>query len=203
MYNLRNLNDYEFEVLCKDIMQKKLNTELRVYKKGRDGGIDIRAICGRDIVIQVKHYINSSFSGLKRSLNREIDKVKNIKPSQYYICTSIDLTEANITEIYGMFEDYMENEGYIIDGTRINEFLEKEENKDIVKKNYKLWLAASNILELINSKDILLDSDELVEEIKRESKLYVKTDSYVEANKILEQKNIIIIQGDPGVGKST
>ena len=74
MYNLRNLNDYEFEVLCKDIMQKKLNTELRVYKKGRDGGIDIRAICGRDIVIQVKHYINSSFSGLKRSLNREIDK---------------------------------------------------------------------------------------------------------------------------------
>lgn len=203
MYNLRNLNDYEFEVLCKDIMQKKLNTELRVYKKGRDGGIDIRAICGRDIVIQVKHYINSSFSDLKGSLKKEIDKVKKIETSQYYICTSRDLTEANIKEIYTMFEDYMENEGYIIDGTRINEFLEKEENKDIVKKNYKLWLAASNILELINSKDILLDSDELVEEIKRESKLYVKTDSYVEANKILEQKNIIIIQGDPGVGKST
>jgi hypothetical protein len=30
MYNFRNLNDYEFELLCKDVMEKKMGIPLRV-----------------------------------------------------------------------------------------------------------------------------------------------------------------------------
>ena len=41
MYNLTNLNDYEFEILCKDIMQSKLSIPLHRFAKGRDGGVDL------------------------------------------------------------------------------------------------------------------------------------------------------------------
>ncbi|CEQ15120.1 nSTAND3 domain-containing NTPase [Paraclostridium sordellii] len=203
MYNLRNLNDYEFEILCKDIMERKLCKKLRVYKKGRDGGIDIKSFYNEDTVIQVKHYINSSWNNLKSSLKKEIDKVTAIKPKEYYICTSQELTDSNINEIYEMFKLYMTDKGNIIDGVEISEFLKLEDNTDIVKNNYKLWLASSNVLNLIHNNDIFIDSHELVDEIEEESKLYVQTNAYIEAKKILKEKNIIIIQGDPGVGKST
>ena len=41
MYNYSNLSDFEFEILCRDIMQKKLGIKLYTFQKGRDGGIDI------------------------------------------------------------------------------------------------------------------------------------------------------------------
>ena len=41
MYNYNNLSDFEFEILCKDIMQKKLGIKLYTFQKGRDGGIDV------------------------------------------------------------------------------------------------------------------------------------------------------------------
>ena len=41
MLNYANLNDVEFEYLCKDIMQSKLNVSLRVFAPGKDGGIDL------------------------------------------------------------------------------------------------------------------------------------------------------------------
>lgn len=41
MYNYNNLSEFEFEILCKDIMQKKLSVTLYTFQKGRDGGIDI------------------------------------------------------------------------------------------------------------------------------------------------------------------
>lgn len=39
MYNFNNLSHFEFEVLCKDIMQKKLGIQLYIFQKDRDGGI--------------------------------------------------------------------------------------------------------------------------------------------------------------------
>ena len=35
MFNYKNLCDYEFEILCKDIMQKKLGVPLQIFARGR------------------------------------------------------------------------------------------------------------------------------------------------------------------------
>jgi len=60
MYNYYNLNDVEFENLCKDIMEKMLSTKLRRFSKGRDGGIDLTDNgLKHNIIVQVKHYIRS------------------------------------------------------------------------------------------------------------------------------------------------
>lgn len=57
MLNYANLNDVEFEYLCQDIMQKKLDTELHRFAKGKDGGIDLADdVHSRNIIVQVKHY---------------------------------------------------------------------------------------------------------------------------------------------------
>ena len=78
MYNLKNLNDYEYEVLCLDIMEKKLNEKLYRFARGRDGGIDL---CDKieepKVIIQVKQYSNSKYSNLKSTIIKdEIEKIK-------------------------------------------------------------------------------------------------------------------------------
>ena len=59
MFNYGNLSDVEFEELCRDIMERKLQTHLHTYTRGRDEGLDI---CDKPInpkvMIQVKHYFN-------------------------------------------------------------------------------------------------------------------------------------------------
>ena len=90
MLNYANLNDVEFEYLCQDIMQKKLNTELHKFAKGRDGGIDLADnVNTKNIVVQVKHYMNSSVDQLLASLKREVEKVSKFSPNQYYVCSDV------------------------------------------------------------------------------------------------------------------
>ena len=135
MYNFHNLCDFEFEMLCRDIMSRKLKKELRIFSKGRDGGIDLIDNCeSKNIIIQVKHYINSSFSDLKRRLNKELEKVKKLDPNQYYICCSKNLSPSNVEEIYEIFKDYMESDRNIITLNEINEFLEKKRKYRYSKK---------------------------------------------------------------------
>ena len=40
MLNYANLNDSEFEALCRDIMERKLGVPLRRFGPGKDGGVD-------------------------------------------------------------------------------------------------------------------------------------------------------------------
>lgn len=204
MYNLYNLNDYEFEILCKDIMEKMHGESLRTYRKGRDQGVDISCFQLKSgIIIQAKHYINSSFTSLYTALEKELVKIDKLKPKRYYVCTSRDLTRANIEKIYQLFKKYMKSTDQIIDGTQINDFLKKEENIDIINKNYKIWLSDSKLIGLMTNRDVFIDSEELMIDIERDSKLFVETNAYRESREILDKERLLIIQGDPGVGKTT
>ena len=55
-FNYTVLNDYEFELLCRDVMSRHLGTALHISSKGKDKGIDITDDpTNKNIVIQVKH----------------------------------------------------------------------------------------------------------------------------------------------------
>ena len=41
MFHYANLSDFEFELLCRDIMERKIGCPLRCFAPGRDGGVDI------------------------------------------------------------------------------------------------------------------------------------------------------------------
>ena len=86
MYNYSNLSDFEFEILCRDIMQKKLGIKLYTFQKGRDGGIDVTDDPkNKKVIIQVKHYINSKYSDLLGTLKKEVQKVKELQLSLIHI----------------------------------------------------------------------------------------------------------------------
>ena len=108
MFNYGNLSDYEFEILCCDIMSKKLGIQLRTFATGKDGGIDATDDAKvHNIIVQAKHYFKSSYATLYRTLCGEVEKVKRLNPSQYYICCAQKLTPNNVTEIYDLFSEYM------------------------------------------------------------------------------------------------
>ena len=203
MYNLMNLNDYEFEILCKDIMESKLNIPLLRFAKGPDGGIDLCDSTGLQYIIQVKHYFKSSFSKLMTSLKKEVEKIQKKNPANYYVCCSLELTPNQRNEIFLLFSKYMKDKSYIIDKTDIDDFLSNSINNSILEKNYKLWLCSTNVLHMIQNQNVFIDCTEILSEIERYTKLFVSTKSYFECRKKLIEKNIIIIIGAPGVGKST
>lgn len=203
MYNYSNLNDVEFEALCKDVMEKKLSTNLRLFAKGRDGGIDLtNNAVTHDIIIQVKHYIGSTFSNLRTTLKKEIKNVYKWKPNQYYVCCGMQLTDANINEIYNMFTEFMDSDQNIISLKEIDEFLQLPENIDVVRKHYKLWLYASNILNEIFNQNIFIDCETLFNDIEEDSKYFVQTEIYNHCTEYLDKNGLLMITGGPGVGKT-
>ena len=203
MLNFSNLNDLEFEYLCKDVMSRMLGVELRRFGKGRDGGIDLTDDTDKKtIVVQVKHYIKTDVTGLLSALRKEVPKVEENDPEKYYVCCSKELTPQNTNDIYAMFSEYMESPNNIITIIEINDFLEKEENVDILRKHFKLWIESTNILTSIFTNDICIDSDVLLSDIKESVHMFVKTTAYDNALSCLEKNNVLIIVGDPGVGKT-
>lgn len=201
--NYTNLNDIEFEYLCQDVMSKKLGVELRRFAAGRDGGIDLTDnVSKKNIIVQVKHYIKTDISGFISSLKKEIPKVYELKPSQYYICCSKELSPANVKDIYTMFSDYMESDANIITLIEINDFLTRSENIDIVRNHYKLWISSTNILQDIYSNDIFIDCEVLLSNIHFDEKFFVQTVAYDRALECLAKKKTLFITGDPGVGKT-
>lgn len=203
MFNYSSLNDVEFEELCKDIMERKLKTTLRVYSRGRDGGVDLGDnFVPQKNIVQVKHYIQSSFSSLRKSLENEVEKVAKKKPNQYYICVSKKLTNQNIQDIHLLFHDYMRSTENIITLNEIEEFLQKEENSDIVRKHFKLWLHSSEILSQMNNRNLFIDCESLFATIEEEKNLYVQTRIFDKSQVFLEKNKILMLIGAPGVGKT-
>ncbi len=203
MYNINSLNDVEFEYLCQDIMQKKLNIELHRFAAGADGGIDLTdSIKRKNIVIQVKHYVKSSSDALKRDLKKELDKVKKFNPKQYYICFSKEVSPMFKDEIFIHFREYMASDNNIITGTEIIDFLEDTSNFDILFKHYKLWLSSSAVLSKIQNQDVVIDSEMYLDDIETDARLFVQTQSFNICLDCIEQTRKLFILGEPGIGKS-
>ncbi|MCQ2019503.1 hypothetical protein [Clostridium butyricum] len=203
MLNFSNLTAYEFELLAKDIIEKELNIKLRSYAQGRDNGIDIRGYIGNDIIIQVKHYINSSFSHLRTTLRKELPKIEKLKPKRFMIVTSFNLTPSNEDEIFELFKDFMLSKNDIVDVNFVNSFLTKESNIEILRAHNKLWLTSTNVLNLIFNKGLDLDSKCFIDDYEVKARLFVYTKAFNEALNILKDNNVIILEGAPGVGKTT
>ena len=202
MYNFGDLNDVEFEYLCKDVMSSVLGIELRRFAVGRDGGIDLRSADG-SIVVQVKHYIKSSVASLTAALKDEVPKVKKLAPKQYYVCCSKELSSQKIDEIYRMFSDRMSSSDNVITLTDISDFLDKPENADILKKHYKLWINSTGVLESVFTGDVDMDCATAFADIENDVRFFVKTRAFDRALKCLNDNRTLMIVGEPGIGKTT
>lgn len=199
-YNLDVLSPLEFEKLSKDIISKKLGIDFKIFKPGRDSGIDLR---NKDegIICQCKHI--RKFSNLKSNLKKEVEKLSKINGlKKYYLIVSTKLTPANEDNIIKLFNNYITSSDQIISYNEIEQFLDEDENIEILKKNSKLWLTSYKVIELFEQKYIDFEVENLLNHITENMSYFVETGIFKECYEKLIKDRLLIISGSPGVGKT-
>jgi broad-specificity NMP kinase len=203
-YDLKLLNDKEFECLGADLLSKELGKRVETFKPGKDKGIDGRFFIAPDTqaIVQIKHWERSGWSALIRHLqNSELSKVQTLAPARYYLVTSVELSRENKKKIYDIFNPFIKSEADIFGNEDIQQLL--SQHSEIEKKYYKLWLSSIKILDTIFNASILGRSKERLESIREALPKYVFTSDYTSAVKKLNDRRVVIITGEPGIGKTT
>jgi hypothetical protein len=202
-YNFNTLNDKDFEILVRDLLNEELELDFQSYKKGKDKGIDLyhEGPDRTNIIVQVKHWIRTPYSGLIRELEKnEKNKVLELSPDRYIFATSVALSLENKRKILSMFNPYIKSINDIYGFEDINKLISKFPK--IENKHYKLWFSSTNILQQIINNGSKQRSDFLYENIKRDISIYVFNSNYKIASRILSEQNFLVILGQPGIGKS-
>ena len=204
-YDFSTLNDKEFEQIAKDLLNEKYKLELQDFKVGKDKGIDLRYSTSKNnnsIIVQVKHYIGSAFAQLKHTLqNKELDKVKLLKPDRYIIVTSLILSAIQKDELKEILEPYVLTSNDIFGQEDLNGFLLNF--KEIEKKYFKLWFSSLNVFNSVLNNAIEGRTKYMLEKIRKKIPFYVITKKLDDANKILQKEKLLLITGQPGIGKTT
>lgn len=199
MFNILNLDPLEFEKFCMDFMEKKLNLKFKRFGPGKDDGIDLISLDGK-IICQCKRYKDSS--KLIDVCKKEVEKIKKQSFDKYYLLTSAEISETVTKNIYDIFRDYMENYSYVIGKNDIDDFLTDDSNIDVLKKNHKLWLSSTIVLDLYLNRYSDAISKGIIDDFEDETKYFVETKAYYDAVDIINSNGAILFVGDPGIGKT-
>ncbi|MGA7949317.1 MAG: restriction endonuclease [Thiobacillaceae bacterium] len=203
-YDFKPLNDKEFEILCADLLGEVEGRRLERFKPGKDAGVDGRYFSdeGKEVVLQCKHWTNTPVTQLIRELgNTEKPKLDKLKPHRYLLAVSNALSRADKKAIHRALSPYLLSEGDIYGKEDLNDLLSR--NTHIEQRHYKLWLHTSSVLGHIFNLAILGRSAFSLDEIIRSTSRYVVTANHTAALNILERLGVVIITGEPGVGKTT
>ncbi len=215
-YDFSTLSSDEFELFVRDL----LNSEERRWPnnyifistpKGRDRGIDL--FCSTpssefDTIVQIKHYPKSKYSQLKNKLfhdseneKSELHKVRKIRPDRYILVTSIELTVQQKLDIKEGFNPYIKQLDQIYDRHKLNALLIL--NPEVEKRHYKLYLSSVLALERILKCSHIGSGEFIKERIEQNIRIYVNTGNFEQGEELLRKNNFLLIDGEPGCGKTT
>lgn len=202
-YDFVSLDDKEFEILVCHLLSASEGARFERFKPGRDAGVDGRyfSSCRGETVLQCKHWARSSVSALIRGLEKtEVEKVKRLAPARYILATSLSLSRKDKHNIARPFGGALA-EPDVLGKEDLNDLLAKF--PDIEHNHYKLWITSTAVLERVLHASILGRSDFHLRAIQERAHLYVQTAHYEEAVKKLNENGVILITGEPGIGKTT
>ena len=204
-YDFSTLNDKEFELLALDLLNIKFKLKLQAFKGGRDEGIDLRFSTNKkdnELVVQAKHYAGSEFAQLKHTLKgKELKKIFALNPNRYIVVTSLPLKATEKDEIREILKPYILNSNDVIGKEDLNTYL--REFPAVEKNHFKLWFSSINILNSILNNAIEGRTRFHLNSVKSKIKFYVVTKKLDEANKLLQKEKLLLITGQPGIGKTT
>lgn len=206
-YDFSTLNDKEFENISIDLISRDRNKRFERFKVGKDRGVDGRFFSDEGIeeIVQCKHYLKTGYKGLISSLTKkdgnEKAKVIKLNPEKYIFITSLPLSRIEKQELQTIFEPYIKKESDIYGQEDLNDLLKN--NSDIEENHYKLWISSTTVLQRIFNNAIKGRSEFELDDIKDKIKYYVVTKNHNNALKKLEESHILIIAGEPGIGKTT
>lgn len=212
-YDLTRLDSREFEKLCADIIERETGKRVERFTAGKDGGIDGRFWMGTDksAIIQAKHYPSPQPGRIKLALEAELPKMKKVNPKRYIFMTSGRLTQLIKDKLVTVMDGYIKNPSDIWSLDDIQSFLSQEDNFDIVQKYTQLYIYSGTLLKKILGETIAISlltgvkdrGEYLLENIKKNSNKFVYTEDYNNALEILDEKNVVVITGEAGIGKTT
>lgn len=199
----------EFESFCRDLLEiRERNIKFTTYRRGRDGGIDIKSTdTGLKIIGQCKLYNPQNYRGLISNLKKEVTKCRRQQPDRYIVCTNIELSPTQAAEIEALFDGFILNEEDIIDGIKLNKYLGQKEYEYLFKTYSKLLVPNFSSIELaldkIINKKYYNKTKTFFDDIYEKHKLFHNTEQLPYLIQKLEDKKVIILSGNPGVGKTT
>lgn len=199
-YDFKTLSDKEFEVLACDLLSEHEKRRFERFKPGKDQGVDGRFFINNDeIILQSKHYANlNQLLGVLEA--KERPKVEALKPSRYMLAVSNPLSRRDKQKIAKIFYPYL-HESDIFGAEDLNDFLGLY--PFIEKRHYKLWLHSSEVITTILNHGILGRSVSSLDDIQESASRYVITENHVKALSHLKKTRVLIISGEPGIGKTT
>lgn len=200
-YDFHIFQPAEFEVFSRDILQAREGLFVESFADGRDKGIDCRFAYSKDktAIIQCKRY--AAWDSLKSKLSEESDKVKKLNPDRYILTTSVDLTAENKKKIRELFGKYIKADTDILGKADLNNLLSLY--PEIETKHYKLWMSSTTVLTHILHNEVIGWSNMSLDQIRDELAKYVENKSFADAVNIIKENKVVIISGEPGIGKTT
>lgn len=203
-YNFAQLNDKEVEILVCDLLSSQLNVHVERFRPGRDKGVDGRffSIAGGEVIIQCKHYLNSGYEKLVAHLEKvERAKVVALAPERYIFATTLPLSKLNKSQIKKIFAPYITQDSDVLGSEDLNDLLAKF--PEVEFRHYKLWVTSSTVLQNLLNAAIKGRSKHELQRIRNNAYLYVHTKDHESALARLDTSSVLIISGEPGIGKTT
>ena len=201
MYDFKSLSPADFEELTRDLLQAQWGIVLESFKAGRDDGIDLRYArsAKQNIIVQCKHYANSSIAKLLSHLNGiELAKVRRLCPNRYVIVTSLPLNPHDKDTILRTMTPFIKSPADIYGSNDINNLIGLF--PDLEKKHFKLWLGSTEVLERVLYNAERVQTEYNIERVGKLIPLYVQNKNYPMALDILNKLKAVIISGAPGIG---
>jgi hypothetical protein len=203
--NYAALSFAEYEKLVGDLFGEALGMRFERFGAGRDQGIDLRHIVetGGPDVIQVKHYLGSSWSDLKKAAKGERLRLERLDPAPgtYRFVTSQSLTPGRKDTLVKLLEPFAARADDVFGGEEVDDLLDHHE--EVERRHPKLWLASAGGLKAMVHANIHARSRQLAAEIEQKLPLWVQSDVFYEANDRLAEERVLVISGQPGIGKTT
>ncbi|MFY1678059.1 restriction endonuclease [Streptomyces sp. WMMC905] len=202
-YDFSTLSPVDFEALTADVLNAEFKVHVESFGPGRDKGVDLRcALAGADVVIQCKHYLRGGRSALRRSVQKEVQKWKGVRGiSRYILVTSASMTVEFKEELAGILRKHLPvATGDILGREDLNALLLR--HSEVELRHFKLWTSSAAVLSRIIHSGLWNRTEELLESIESRAKFYVLTDHFARTVQVLEEHNLCVVTGPPGVGKS-
>ncbi|MET8012278.1 restriction endonuclease [Streptomyces sp. NPDC005271] len=203
-FDLSRLTDFDFEAVCKDLLEEELGLRLEIFSAGADGGVDLRHLrpAGESLIVQCKHWHRSGRAKLIEHIqNVEAAKVAKLKPQRYILATSVSLTKGAKDKLFEALKPYVKTPNDIYGKEEIDALLRKYDQ--IVRRHLRLWLTSASVLNALLVKNVVTRSQELAREFEGTLRTYAANPSYARALEVLESRHVCVIAGIPGIGKTT
>ncbi|MDN3053231.1 restriction endonuclease [Streptomyces sp. SRF1] len=203
-FDLSRLTDFDFEAVCKDLLEEELGMGLEIFSAGADGGVDLRHLSstGESLVVQCKHWHRSGRAKLIEHIeNVEAAKVAKLKPQRYILATSVSLTRGAKDKLFEALKPYAKTPGDIYGKEEIDALLRTHDH--IVRRHLRLWLTSASVLNALLTKNVVTRSHALAREFDDTLRTYAANPSYGRALELLESRHVCVIAGIPGIGKTT